>query len=427
MYIKTDYKDEYLRYLRDVGYSANTVRNLKSDMNSLYIWLQASNFQVTIDEVHDEYQRYLIVNKTPLHTMNRKLSSLSRFVLWLHSEYPSPLLTSPVKRFSGSRKAPNPNSYYGTFLGNASKQQKYFFGVLVTISLIVGLALLLRTNDPPSNPKKSGFSDIGSSNGDFTLQFDLIFSSPISLLGQSKSIILFSFFPQNDQSSSIGYVECPFENSVIARGSSRLKVIIDSNCGPLPSQVHDKIARNEAILTDIYLDDKKLTTSKVLLTNQKVANDELIDQGEMRDVLSKASKTSSLLPNSIISGNVLGSEVTSPSATLQESIPLSVFQNVSSLDDGDIVTIYNNEIIRALLSTEILGVKSSDQIIRKGVAYVHVVNTSDSPINVGDYISTSTTPGYGQKATNRYDSIVGVALESYTPGNSFLKVLMTTN
>ncbi len=427
MYIKTDYKDEYLSYLCEVGYSANTVRNLRSDMNSLYIWLRASNFQVTINEVHDEYQRYLIMNRTPIHTMNRKLSSLSKFVLWLNSEYPSPLLVSPIRSITEPRKALILNHAGGVFLGKTSKYWRHFLGVSVSLSLIVGLILLLRFNYSPSNPQNSGFPGIEPSNSDFTLQFDLIFNSPVSLLSQSISKVSFSFFPQNDQSSSIGYVECPFEDSVIARGSSRLKVIIDNNCGPLPAQVHDKIARNEAVLTDIYLDDKKLTTSKVLLTNQKVVNDELFDQGEMGDVLSKASKTYSLLPNSIISGEVLGSEVTSPSARLQESIPLSVFQNVSALDDGDIVTIYNNEIIRALLSTEILGVKSSDQIIRKGVAYVHVVNTSDSPISVGDYISTSTTPGYGQKATNRYDSIVGIALEPYTPGNSFLKVLMTAN
>ena len=427
MYIKTDYKDEYLRYLQDGDYSANTVRNLRSDMNSLYVWLRALNFQVTIRNLYDEYQRHLIVNGTPLHTMNRKLSSLTKFIQWLNSQYPTPSSVPPTQSGTSNREALNRSRFISKSRTYSVRYMMYFLGLLVLTSIIIGSVLVFRVNDSSDITKNKGFLDIASYNTDYILQFELQFNSPISLLGKSNHKILFSFYPQNDQSHSIGYVECPFEDLVIPGGSSRLKVKLDSRCSPLPSQVHDKIARNEAILTDIYLNDRKMTASKILLTNQEVVNRELFDQGEMGDLLSKASKNDSLLPTGYISGDVLGFEVSSPSATLGESIPLAAFQHVSPLDEGDIVTIYNNEIIRALLSTEIMGVKSADRIITKGVAYVHVVDASNATINVGDYISTSTIPGYGQKASNKYDSIVGVALEPYTPGNSFLKVLITTH
>lgn len=427
MYIKTDYKDEYLNYIDSANYSANTVRNLRSDLNSLYIWLQAYNFQVTIANLYGEYQRYLIANGTSLNTMNRKLSSLTRFLRWLNMQHPTSFPVTPFQSSSNRREALNYSQHRVTSRSYIFRYIRFFLGLLVFICLIIGIVLLFRLIKFPLTAKKAEFSDVASSNREYILQFDLQFNSLFSPSNRSNTTIAFRFYLQKDQIHSIGYVLCPIKDTYSVGGSSRLKVRLDSNCSPLPPLVHDAIGRNEAISTDIFLNDKKMTINKISINTQNLVNHDLNYQGEIIDTLSKDSNLDGILPNSIEEGNVLGLGTASSSATLGESIPLSVFSNVTRLDDGDIVTIYNNEIIRALLSTRIFGVKSSDHIITQGIAYVHVVNTPGITISEGDYVSTSTIPGYGQKAINKYDSVVGVALESYIPGNSYLKVLLSSH
>ncbi len=427
MYIKSDYKEQYLEYIRQAGYSANTVRNIKSDINSLFIWLQAYQYQIAHNTLYDAYQRYLVLSGAPLHTMTRKLSTISKFILWINARNP----THSVHSESDAQIAHQNNLKYQreptVFHRNSTLKFLQYSGIIVlTMSLIIGI-LLFRVVFPFHSPKNAIISNLNTPSTDYIIQFDLLLHSDNSLPEGSISTIMFKFYLQNDPSHSIGYVECPLSISSPTGGSSRLKVKLDSHCSPLPATVHDAIARNEAILADILLDGKKFTSSKVALLNQKPSKSELTYQEDVDSATRKAGTIDNILPSVLDRPNILGSATASSSATTFESIPLSLFQDVQPIDDGDLVTIYNDTLTRALLSTKILGIKSSDLIITQGVAYVHIVDSPDILINVGDYISTSTTPGYGQKAASKYDSIVGVALEPYTSGNSFLKVLIAVH
>lgn len=423
MYIKADYKDQYFDYLRSFEYPANTVRILRSDIKSLFIWLDTLNFKLSIEKVRHEYRKHLVANKTPVNTQNRKLSSVSKFLGWVNEHYPTTPLHTNSMTILEPLKSPKENDSSGksSLFSYATRLSVLIGGVVITlISLFFVSSILLSSKSALKSDKKP-------TNSQYYISFLLSLKSLNRPLQEDKDSLEFKFYRQSDQNTSIGYTSCPFVNRMMLEGSSRLRVNFDTQCGQLPYEVYDAIARSEAIFVDIYLNGLKINTSKVVIPNPVTDKAELTHQEEMSDALLNASNVSSSLPNSSKHGQVLGSGIATSPAVLQESIPFSIFKDVPLLDDGDIVSIYNGEVTRALLSTDILGIVSGNTIITKGIAYIHVINSSDTPILVGDLISTSTTPGFGKKATNTYDSIVGIALEPLTPGKSFLKVSLVAH
>lgn len=94
--------------------------------------------------------------------------------------------------------------------------------------------------------------------------------------------------------------------------------------------------------------------------------------------------------------------------------------------DGDILTSTAQGLVRTSLSYDnrIFGVlqlkplivyrdneKTGQPVLRSGIAQVNVV-TTNGPISFGDYITSSTILGKGQKATET-GYVIGVALDSY--------------
>lgn len=421
MYIKSDYKDQYLKYIQQSHYSPITVRNLASDTNSFFTWITAYNFEIAIDRIYSQYERHLIRNGTAVHTMNRKLSSLKKFIGWVQAEYPSSLVVS--------RTVSSPKPINVSVLGSKSIFTKSTLALLLMGFIILTLSILYLLTMGSAQKTHTVALPLAMENADrnYLIQFDINLHSPYEASKQPNAIFMFKFYSDIDQMTSIGYVQCPYIDSMHSEGSSRLKIQIDRNCSALPYDVRDFIDRGDAVYTDIYLSGSKLTTSRVRLNNSNTVQDDSNYQNVTKDPSSQAGNPSDLLPNTENNASVLGFEtVISPTSTT-ESVPLSMFQNVPPFQDGDIVSIYNNGLVRALLSTSIFGIKSSDHIITRGIAYIHVLNTPETPITIGDYISTSTTPGYGQRATSKYDTVVGVALEPSVPGSSLIKVLITAH
>lgn len=421
MYIKSDYKDQYLEYIRNCGYSPITVRNIVGDTGTLFTWLSAYNFEISIDVLYFRYEQHLIRNVTPINTMNRKLSSLRKFIDWVRSEH------MHISDVPHGRNAPPP-------LILSSKPHRFVwytrtvsFLLLATGILIIMIIYALRLQSIHNSSTAVIPPTQYAANEKYHIQFDLKLHSPFKPSNMSRTVFMFKFYTNIQQITSIGYVRCPYQDLMLIEGSSRLKILIDRNCSPLPQEVRDVVERGGAIYADIYVNDSKLTVSKIQVNSSSMAQSDSTTQNETKGLFSKASNIDDFLPNSADSPSVLGSETSISTASTSESVPLSMFQNVPPFEDGDIVSIYNNELIKALLSTRIFGIKSADRIITRGVAYVHILNTPDAPITIGDYISTSTTPGYGQKAVSRYDVIVGVALEPYMPGSSYIKVLLNAN
>ncbi len=102
-----------------------------------------------------------------------------------------------------------------------------------------------------------------------------------------------------------------------------------------------------------------------------------------------------------------------------------------TVHDGDIISSFNNSYTPTNTAYDPLMVgivslnpavllydrndKNSKPVISTGKAYVRV-DTGNGPIHVGDLITSSQTPGVGQKATeNGY--VIGTSEEDYTPSN----------
>lgn len=421
MYIKSDYKDQYFKYIRSCGYSPVSVRNIVGDTSTLFTWLSAYNFDISIDVLYSRYEQHLIRNDTPINTMNRKLSSLRKFINWVRSEH------IRVSDAPHSRNALPP-------LILSSKPHRFVWytrnvfllllttGILI-IMIINALRLLFVQNSSTAVIPPTQYA----ADAKYHIQFDLKLHSSYYISNKSKPVFMFKFFTDIQQITSIGYVRCPYQDSMLIEGSSRLKILIGRNCSSLPKEVRDVVDRGGAIYADIYVNESKLTVSKIQVNNSSMGQTDSSTQNDTDGLFSKASNVGDFLPSSDDNPSVLGSETSISTASTSESVPLSMFQNVPPFEDGDIVSIYNNELIKALLSTRIFGIKYADHIITRGAAYVHILNNPDIPITIGDYISTSTTPGYGQKAVSRYDVIIGVALEPYIPGSSYIKVLLNAN
>jgi len=77
--------DLYVSYLAEMGLSRTTLRNYKSDVNHFMRWLRTMNISVAgIDkETVMDYLETLQESKAPEKTVNRKSSSIRRFIRYL--------------------------------------------------------------------------------------------------------------------------------------------------------------------------------------------------------------------------------------------------------------------------------------------------------------------------------------------------------
>lgn len=419
MYINSEYKDLFYEFIRNSDSQPSTIKNIRSDINSLFLWLDAVGYIVSVEKLVGTYRSYLINSHTPVNTMNRRLSSTNKFVGWV-------LMNS---NGSGMSKSPDSLVENTSDIQIKSRMLQHFplrvsiFIFIILITLLGGSFLAFQTANKDTSRKTVARSFNGA---DYRIQFDLLFNDKYSAIDKSNSIFKFNFYSGSSELYSIGQVQCPVSNATLFEGSSRLRINLDSNCTPLQPDLLAAISRNEAIYVDIFLNTRKLSNSKISIKNSIPLKAESNYQNSLVPHNSEVSNSDMGLPNISNFNDILGLQTVSTASASLETIPLSAFLNVSTLDDGDIVTLFNNQLIRALLSTKVLGVKSSDSIITKGVTYIHILNSSDVRIEPGDYITTSAIAGYGQKAMNAYDTVVGIALEASKPGNSYLKVLVTT-
>lgn len=102
--------------------------------------------------------------------------------------------------------------------------------------------------------------------------------------------------------------------------------------------------------------------------------------------------------------------------------------------DGDLLVTSSQGLVRANKSydSSLFGVFNSEPlvvyrsgeegqpVIRSGIAEVNVTN-SGGPISLGDYITSSSNPGKGQKATDS-GYVIGVALESLDGAEGKIRV-----
>lgn len=418
MFIKSDYKDLYFIYIRGSGYSPASIRILRSDILSLFTWLHALDYSVPRGDILKEYEKFLILNKTPHQTISRKISSVKKFIHWTYSEFQelnidskaAPYHREPVRSIRVARYSRRNLLLFFSFTV-----------VFLSLSALVWLFVFPAVLEFPLTTSKNTFSHPNSFS---LMRFSLNLYSPNRYLASSKDTLQFKLYRQDDFNSVIGYILCPLTDTVIPRGSSRLQIDIGSNCSPISDEIKEKIGRGDAISADIYLNSQKLTESKIVISDQNTGNNDSSYQYALHGGLSEPSNDYVKLPDISTSGDVLGLEITNQ-AFLPHAIPFSLLQSSSIFHDGDIVSIYNGDLVRALLSTKVLGVVSGNSVITQGVAYVRMIQSPDTIISSGDYISTSVQAGYGQKANTPYDSIIGIALEPLLPGNEYLKILVS--
>lgn len=131
-------------------------------------------------------------------------------------------------------------------------------------------------------------------------------------------------------------------------------------------------------------------------------------------------------------------------SNLSAGVAVSINISDSNVKDGNIVassskgyrlssTAYDPAVIGVISDSPALDIQntsrspSTRELIASGNAYV-LVSSANGSINKNDYISSSTTPGVGQKASiDGY--ILGTALESYSSSNPKAtgKILVNVN
>lgn len=418
MFIKSDYKDLYFKHLRHSGYSPASIRILKSDTLSLFTWLHALEYSVPIDEVVTRYEKFLILNGSSLHTITRRLSSTNKFIHWCYSEFNTPFTISPTVHTNVlPDKTTRPR--------NISTNNKFLY--VSTIIILIGIfscAYIIYLSFSSQIPYFSKKEYPPPAIPSHSLHFNLQISSPSRVIASSTDNLMFKIYSQDDSFHAIGIVKCSLSGTTIPKGSSRLQIDVLSNCSSISDEIRDKMDRSDAIYADIYLNAQKLTESKVLVENNNSSKSDSNYQHASQDSIANPSRNAVQLPNLPAPGDVLGLEIANKGFS-PHTIPLSLVQNSTSFKDGDIVAIYDNTLVRALLSTKVLGVVSGNSVVTEGIAYVHMKQSPDTMISSGDYISTSVQPGYGQRANSEYDSVIGIALEPLMPGNEYLKVLIS--
>lgn len=419
MYIKSDYKEQFFDFLRSSSLSPISIRAIRSDVRSLFVWLAAFQYQYSVSAVREEYRTHLLLSNTPSTVLSRKISSVDRFLSWVSNEFPGAIPSAGQQT-----KVYRPPSYSKHLLKKPQSYAPYVFVVIVVISLFALSYQLI------SSTYQKGYGQLGGGIkkdvvNNQIFYFDLLFDSEVGASDRAKSYLTFKFYSDSQHSNSMGYVSCPIQESMFDKEPRRLKILVGSNCGVIPPKVENHVSLNKEIFTEIFMNENHISDVSLSPSNSSLTNLESSLPDDMIVGHRIPGKTEFSLPKALISDDILGVGTVSTSSASMESIPLSIFKLAPPVEDGEIVSIYQESLVRALLSTKVLGVKFGDAIITKGITFVKVVEGPESVIHAGDYISTSSSPGYAQKALSGYDSVLGVALEDYLPGNVYLKVLVS--
>jgi hypothetical protein len=421
MYINSEHKAPFLDYLSHTALTAITVRNFRSDINHFFKWLEAYRFAIPRSEVLSSYETYLISNNIIETTRLRRMQTIHRFIKWLDLNFPSDdtQLRSEPRQNTAILSAISPRD---TVRRSGSNKRSFlvfivifivFLACLCAIPFTLKIASIDKTQKPQAQPQLQTIQ----------LPFIISFDNKFDMLQLTKTELLFKIYRGSSPNAVIGLFKCVPKKSMINKELSRLEISIGRDCGTISKDIQTIISSENTLLADIFIDEDKLTSSKVVINGQNVTESLSNYQRSKKDGGSDISEASLDLPIPQVTLSTSGQYIASESASVREVIPFTLFANSDIYQEGDIIAIYKDSLIRAILSTKVLGVQTFDGILTKGIVDVNMVD-QDVSIVPGDYISTSSEPGLAKKAISSLDTVIGIALEAYVRGDNKLQILL---
>ncbi|HNQ31528.1 MAG TPA: hypothetical protein PKG71_02735 [Candidatus Woesebacteria bacterium] len=232
---------------------------------------------------------------------------------------------------------------------------------------------------------------------------------------------MFIFYSSNDNDTVIGQSLCPAELPLEADGKTTLVFQFGPKCNPFPTAIYEIYSKNMPFWYDVYLGEQKINAMRVEIASNAPLFADSHHQNNTNTANDLVVTPTQLLPESDNISGVLGLETSLFPNTYIRSIPLSILNTFEEYSDGEVVALYENQLVRALLSAQVLGIKEADRIIQEGVVYVQAVQNDVQIIQTGDVLATSTTPGKVKRVDSMYDTVVGMALESQSNNSPYIK------
>lgn len=421
MYINSEHKALFIDFISLSASTAITVRNVRSDVNHLFKWLEAFRYVILRSEVLSSYESYLISDGVKDVTRSRRMQTVRRFISWLDAHFPiiDSQLTPQSQRQGEQDVGVSNRAYKGT-MRRDRRNILVFLSICAVISLMIFLipfiASSILVSQTSTSPKQPQFQSHLLS---FTMKFDGNFD--MSQLINTE--VLFKIYGGSSPNTVIGQFRCTPNINMIDQRLSTLKITIGSGCGTISKDIQTVISSEKTLLADIYIDEEKLTSSKIVIGGQNGTETISDYQNSMKVDDLDISKIKSSLPDPVYTTNDIGQYTASMSATLHEVLPSNLFVGNDQFRNGDVIAIYENSLVRAILSTKVLGIQSPDGILTKGIIDVNLLEDG-STIEPGDSISTSSEPGLAKKANSSFDTTIGVALEKYVQGDGKLRIFL---
>ncbi len=208
--------------------------------------------------------------------------------------------------------------------------------------------------------------------------------------------------------------------------ASFISILYPTNCSDLGYQDNVNLLSENNIFVDIYFKNQKINTDKISVKLVNGTNKLFSDTQGHDSSKSLASSDSNYVPESDL--GLSSAEVQSTVDAFTKPItatllPMNVFVYDLDIRDGDVVSIINSSIIKALLDSPVLGVAVGTNIQTSGIVELNIASES-AVISPGDAITTSLMPGLAQKASLGFSNVIGTALDVWPNEPKTIRVLL---
>lgn len=207
---------------------------------------------------------------------------------------------------------------------------------------------------------------------------------------------------------------------------SFISILYPTNCSDLGYQDSVNLLSDNSIFVDIYFKNQKINTDKISVKLVNGANKLFSNTQGHDSSKSSASTDSNYVPESDVSLSSAETQAANDAFTKPVTgtlLPMNVFQQDLDIRDGDVVSIVDTSIIKALLDSPVLGVAVGTNIQTSGIVELNIASES-AAISPGDAITTSLMPGLAQKASLGFSNVIGTALDIWPNEPSVIRVLL---
>lgn len=412
-----DIKTEQIKHICNIATTtmpASSARLFRLDVNKFLHWFRSEYHglvQISVTDLVRSYSDAMLFNtETPIK--GRKASSIRKFLGWLCEEI-------EVKE---SKAKVIPHSKFNIYAYIFRLTDGRFIPILFIFLILSGFVGYLL-------PMTSRYFTFGGKNivprfSHFRIYIPVVSNKLPPSLNSTEFIL--NVFGGKEANFPLFSLKC---GAIADRKSSQTQIAIDSSrdCKLLKVYSNYLMPVESDFWVDIAVGATKINSSPILVSAHNTPE---IEDGHMQSQISAnlfvGKQSDSLINSTHAESTPISSAeallVPRPNSVL--SIPLDVSQ-VFEVSHGDIVTLTDKTVTKALLNNSVIGVVNNDNLIVNGIAEVNISQVSGE-ISPGDYISTSLEAGKAVKASLGYENIIGISLESWSKNIDKVKIFVNT-